>query len=165
MESSVNDNVKAFLFMLRQCEGTAGANGYRTVYDYEKVLQNLSDHPYYTGEWKGKRLSDSMCRNAGLKPPCYSTAAGAYQFLKGTWKALQQKLKLTDFSERSQDLAAIEKLRELGALDYILSGDLETAIDKASGTWASLPGNKAKQPQKTLAQATSYYKNAGGKLA
>lgn len=163
--ASINKNVQAFLAMIRVCEGTGGPDGYRTVFGYEKVLQDLSDHPAITGEWKGKRLSDQMCRNAGLGPGCKSTAAGAYQFIQPTWITMKIMLDLPDFSPESQDLAAIGMLRQVGALDLIVKGDFTAAVNKASGTWASLPGNMAKQPQKSLAQVTAFYKNAGGTIA
>lgn len=68
-----------------------------------------------------------------------SHAAGAYQFQPGTWEPIQKALNLPDFSPDSQDLAAVDKLRSLGATDKLLSDDLDGAIHAASGTWMGMP--------------------------
>ncbi|NDG04091.1 MAG: lysozyme, partial [Alphaproteobacteria bacterium] len=81
----------------------------------------------------------------GLNPPCFTTAAGGYQFIRPTWQRLRDRLGLEDFSPASQDAAAVELLREVGALDLIEQGDIEGAMKKASKAWASLPGSLAQQ--------------------
>lgn len=164
-DSLMNNNVKAFLKMIRFAEGTAGENGYRVVYSYEKVLQNLSDHPHTTGEWKGKVLSDTYCKNAGLGPGCKSTAAGAYQITITTWRNLKKTLSLPDFSPNSQDLAAIELIREKGALKDIESGKIEAAIYKVRKIWASIPGNSYGQPNKKLSDLLTVFRTSGGNFA
>ncbi|MCZ2393271.1 MAG: glycoside hydrolase family 104 protein [Chitinophagales bacterium] len=164
-DSSMNQNMKAFLWMIRFAEGTATANGYRITYAYEKVLNDLSDHPYITGEWKGKTLPDAYCKGAGLKSGCKSTAAGAYQITVSTWRPLKKALGLPDFSPHSQDLAAIELIRQKGAIKDIESGNIEKAISKVRHIWASLPGNTSGQPQQKLAALKTIYKTAGGNLA
>lgn len=161
MQAPKNNNVKAFLATLRYAEGTAGVNGYNTLYG-GALFTNLSDHPYLTGEWKGKVLSDAMCKGAGLGPVCKSTAAGAYQITSTTWKGIKAKLKLTDFSPASQDLAAIELIREKGALDDIEKGFFERAIPKVKKIWASLPGAGYNQPEKTLTALKTIYQQNGG---
>ena len=151
--------------MLRYAEGTSGVNGYRTVYGYEKVLTNLSDHPVATGEWKGKTLTNAQCAGAGLGAGCKSTAAGAYQFIYPTWKDLKSKLGLKDFSPWSQDLAATELLRKNGALALIEAGKLSEAIPKVRKIWASLPNSGYGQPTKNYLTLENIYKQAGGNLA
>lgn len=157
-------NVQAFLMMIRKCEGTSGNDGYRTVFG-GGLISNLADHPYNTGEWKGKTLSDTMCKNAGLGPGCKSTAAGAYQFIKPTWNGLKLKLALPDFSAASQDQAAIELIRSKNALTDIEFGRVKEAINKVRTIWASLPGAGYGQPEKSLLTAISYYSAAGGQMA
>lgn len=62
-----------------------------------------------------------------------STAAGAYQFTYPTWSEQGKSLGLQDFSPSSQDLAAVNKLRELGAIDDLMKNDdLDGAIFRAA---------------------------------
>jgi muramidase (phage lysozyme) len=68
-----------------------------------------------------------------------SHAAGAYQFQPGTWAPIQKALNLPDFSPDSQDLAAVDLLRQTGATDKLLSGDLDGAIFAASRQWSGMP--------------------------
>ncbi len=158
-------NLNAFLWMIRFSVGTDQPDGYRVVYGYETVLKDLSDHPIATGEWTGKRLPDEYCRRAGINPPCKSTAAGAYQFIYPTWKSLKSRLNLKDFSPQSQDLAAIQLIRESYALEDVQVGMFSFAVLKIRHIWPSLPGNTAGQPQRKLAELKDYYINKGGKLA
>lgn len=158
-------NVRAFLLVIRQAEGTAGASGYNTVFG-GGLISDLSDHPAITGEWKGARLSDSMCINAGFRPGCKSTAAGAYQFTKGTWVEMKLRISgLNSFSPENQDKAATHKINLLGALEDVKRGNFETAVQKCSGTWASLPGNNYKQNAKNIATLKNWYVKNGGQIA
>lgn len=159
-------NVRAFLETIARCEGTANQDDpYRVCYAYRHTIQSLADHPAITGEWKGETLSDKMCSAAGLGPGCVSTAAGKYQITRPTWKALKSRLGLPDFSPASQDAAAVELLREKGALDAIKRGDLVAAVAAARRTWASLPGAGYNQPERSLAWVQNQFTNAGGVLA
>lgn len=160
------DPLSAFLYMIRASEhvfprDVIDGDAYNIFYGGRK-FRNLSDHPVITGEMQPVKLSDSICINAGLKPGCVSTAAGAYQIIRPTWIRLKERLNLPDFSPASQDAAAIELLRESGALDAILDNDIETAIRKASKIWASLPGNTYKQAPKSLAYALDRYNEGLG---
>lgn len=142
-------DVNAFLYMIRSSEHrfpTDVVNGacYQIFYG-GKRFNDLSDHPVITGELAPVPLPDHMCRAAGLNPPCFTTAAGGYQFIRPTWQRLRDRLGLEDFSPASQDAAAVELLREVGALDLIEQGDIEGAMKKASKAWASLPGNQYQQ--------------------
>jgi muramidase (phage lysozyme) len=108
-----NDNVKAFLMMIRHAEGTAGANGYRTLFG-GKLFNDYAQHPRVKVPFRNT----------------YSTAAGAYQFLYSTWYRLSLKLGLKDFSPESQDKACIELIREKNALEDVKNGNFESAIKK-----------------------------------
>jgi lysozyme len=159
-------NIAAMLSMIRFAEGTAqSGDPYRVCYGYRHTVGNLADHPAITGEWKGERLSDSMCKNAGFGPGCVSTAAGAYQIIKPTWAKIKGALGLDDFGPNSQDSAAIELIRRRGALEDVKAGRIATAIDKCRNEWASLPGNYAKQGQRSLASLVDWYQQSGGYLA
>lgn len=111
---------------------------YRTVYGGKKVA-DLSWHP-------GIDVPIQQGPNAGKT----SSAAGRYQFLKGTWEDQAKKLGLKDFSPENQDIAAWD----LASSTYAsktgrdLLGDLRSndpAIHRGitaslAPVWTSLPG-------------------------
>jgi muramidase (phage lysozyme) len=159
-------NIAAFLGALRKAEGTDRAqNPYAVVYGYAQTLRNFDDHPAITGEWTGARLPDAMCRNAGFGPGCKSTAAGAYQIIKPTWISLRNALGLTSFDAASQDAAAVELIRRRAALEDVKAGRLAEAVHKCRQEWASLPGNNAKQGQRSIETLAGWYQQNGGTFA
>lgn len=159
-------NVSAFLEAIARAEGTAQrADPYRVCYGYRHTIISLKEHPAVSGEWKGERLSDEMCRAAGFGPGCVSTAAGKYQLIRPTWQALKTRLQLPDFGPASQDRAAIQLLKDSGALGAIEKGQFSFAVAAARKTWASLPGAGYAQPERSLSFLQTAYLNAGGTLA
>ncbi len=159
-------NVRAFLEAIARAEGTAGqADPYRVCYSYAWTIKSFSDHPAISGEWKGAPLSDAMCRAAGFNPGCVSTAAGKYQITKPTWSKLKTRLRLADFGPSSQDAAAVELLRESGALDFAKAGKVADAVTAARRIWASLPGAGYAQPERSLSWVQAQFTAAGGTLA
>jgi muramidase (phage lysozyme) len=107
-----------------------------------KVIRTAEGADYNTRVGGGK-FSD-LSKKPGQKvyiPSIkdYSSAEGAYQFLNKTWDSVSKKLGLKDFSPKSQDLAALELIKQKGALTDILNNNFETAVNKLSSTWASLP--------------------------
>ena len=147
-QAAQNNNVKAFLMMIRHCEGTDGPNGYRTLFG-GGLFDSYAKHP------------NKVVTKSGIS----STAAGAYQILYRFWTPLQLKLGLPDFSPNSQDLWAIETIRERGALDDVIAGRLDVAVGKVKNIWASLPGAGYGQPEKSFASVQQYYLGAGGAIA
>lgn len=159
-------NVAAYLDLIAWSEGTAGrGDGYRICYGYRHTIRDLSDHPAVTGEWKGEKLSDAMCKGAGLGPGCVSTAAGRYQLIRPTWLACKRALGLPDFSPTSQDAAAVYLIRQRGAIDDVRAGRVAEAVDKCRREWASLPGAGYGQGERKLSQLVAAYQDAGGVLA
>lgn len=159
-------NIAAFLAVIRQAEGTARApDPYRVCYGYAHTVRNMADHPAVTGEWLGERLSDAMCSNAGFGPGCKSTAAGAYQIIRPTWAKLRDRLGLQDFGPASQDAAAVELIRQRGGLEDVKAGRLLDAVHKCRAEWASLPGNYAKQGQRSPVELQAWFQQAGGTYA
>ena len=152
-ESMVNANVQAFLKTLRFAEGTAGVNGYKTLFG-GKLFNDFSKHPNVKGYFfnKAKNKQD------------YTTAAGAYQFIYPTWETLRKRLNLTDFSPASQDKGAIELIREKGALEDVREGRFTTAVSKVRLIWASLPGAGYQQPEKSLADLQKVFRSNGGTI-
>jgi len=155
-------NAAAFLAMISHSEGTdRSIDPYRVCYGYKHVIRDLSDHPVSTGEWKGEALF-----TLGKKyEHSISTAAGKYQLIHPTWVALKARLKLANFSGPAQDDAALELIKEHGALEAVNAGALEAAISLCVNIWASLPGSGSGQPETAFASLQNAYRVAGGLLA
>lgn len=140
-----DNNTQAFLSMIAWSEGTSGPDGYRTLFG-GGTFDSYADHP---------RIYVPF-RNTS------SSAAGRYQILARTWDSLQNKLHLPDFSPDSQDQAAIELIRQRGALNDVRAGRVSDAINKCAKVWASLPGAGYNQPERKLAALQQVYADAGG---
>jgi lysozyme len=69
---------------------------------------------------------------------------------------------LPDFSPASQDAAAIEYLKDLGALRLIKAGDFNGALQKAGRAWASLPTSTSGQPNRKASELIAIYQRNGG---
>lgn len=143
-----NPNVRKFLDLLSYTEGTQG-NGYYTAFGGGK-LANLNDHPRYLKTFKQTNGKTNK-----------TSAAGRYQFLRGTWDGLAKQYGLQDFSPRNQDLGAVALLAQNGALPHLLKGDFAKAVSKAGGTWASLPTSPHPQPTKSWNKVNDFL---GGKI-
>lgn len=158
-------NTAAFLAMIRKAEGTAGQNGYRTLFG-GALFDSYADHPRIAKQFRN-----------GNGQTLWTTAAGAYQFMavspiptggqtrSNTWDRIAAKLGLPDFSPASQDAAAVELIREAGALGDVRAGRFDQAVSKVKGIWASMPGAGYAQPEKSLDALRLAYLNAGGTLA
>ncbi|AVS76410.1 muramidase [Paracidovorax cattleyae] len=134
--------------MIAWAEGTTGDDGYRTLFGGGK-FDSFADHP---------RIYVPF-RNTS------SSAAGRYQILARTWDGLRAKLGLPDFGPDSQDAAALELIRERGALNDVDAGRVSAAIAKVAKVWASLPGAGYSQPERSLMALMGVYQQAGGNLA
>lgn len=150
--ANADRNTRAFLDMLAYSEGTAGPNGYRTLFG-GTMFDSFADHPRQSFQFtdkKGRTLR--------------TTAAGRYQFLIRTWDALAKQLNLPDFSPESQDRAALELVRQRGALRDVQAGRIQAAIAKCANIWASLPGAGYDQPERKLSSLLTTYAQAGGNI-
>lgn len=116
-----------------------------------------TESPGYDVIYGGRRVTD-LSQHPNIPVPITSgpnvgrnsTAAGRYQFLKGTWDEASSALGLKDFSAESQDRAAWW----LAQRDYRRSTGRDLSVDLQSpdpriragigtalrGTWTSLPG-------------------------
>lgn len=143
LEALLEDpNARAMLDLIARAEGTYGKgdNGYDVAFNNGKV-SSYDSHPNVARSFKqtnGKRNK--------------TTAAGRYQFINSTYKHHAEKLGLEDFSPRNQDIAALSIIKDSGALDDVLSGDLSTAVAKLGKQWASLPSSNYPQPKRTYAE-------------
>lgn len=145
-----NPRVRKFLDLIAHTEGTEG-NGYRTAFGGGR-LSSLNDHPRYSKTFKQKNGKTNK-----------TSAAGRYQFLRGTWDGLARQYGLKDFGPQSQDIAAVALLAQNGALGRILKGDMQGAVRKAGPTWASLPTAPASYSQPTKSWQT-VNRFLGGKI-
>ena len=151
------------LTLIAFAEGTDRApDPYRVCYGYRHTIVCLADHPAITGEWRGERLPDAMCRGAGLSPGCVSTAAGRYQLIRSTWSGIMKRLRLPDFGAESQDQAALYLIDQRGALADVHAGRVQTAIAKCRPEWASLPGAGYGQPERRISALMDAFQRAGG---
>ncbi len=150
-------NQTAFLDMISHSEGTSTI-GHKDGYDVivgstkSKIIRidSFDDHPRVTVQ---------------LSAALWSSAAGRYQIIFSTWARLKATLNLKDFSPAAQDAAAIQLLRECGALPLIDAGKITDAIDSCSKIWASLPGAGYSQHENTFSDLLYAYKQAGGVIS
>lgn len=135
-----NPNAQKYLRMIAQAEGTykdASSDPYRVAFG-GSTFDDLSKHPKVLRDF---RQTDGKANK--------TSAAGAYQFLGGTWDDVAGKLGLQDFGPRSQDLGALELIRRAGALDDVLNGRFDQAVKKTGSVWASLPSSPYAQPRRS----------------
>ena len=129
----------------------------------------LGGKPGYNVMFGGGKFSDlSRHPDRVVRTPRYSSAAaGAYQFLPGTWGEVKNKLGLTDFGPQSQDLGMLQKVRQrlmpIGGLAAITkAGTLTPEIQAAlAPEWASFPTQSGSsyygQPVKKAAQIQQFF--------
>jgi muramidase (phage lysozyme) len=146
-EALRSPNVRAFLRAIRLGEGTSDDNGYMRIVGGGNI-DTFDDHPR-------KRVWIERYK-------VWSTAAGAYQFLAGTWDEMAAQYGLPDFSPQSQDIAAVGLLIRRKALDDILAGRVESAIAKCRQEWASLPGSPYGQRTESMEAVLDEYTKHGG---
>lgn len=158
------DNIQAFLWMIRFAEGTAYDKGYQAQwpsreFDVSKpVKEDGSPNPAYQFKDHPREV-----RTANGIP---SSAAGAYQFLYKTWVWCKKQLQLTDFGPANQDKAALLLLSMNNSLENIKKGNFAQALYQNRKTWASLPGaNYPGQGMRSYSKLVQVYRSAGGKLA
>ena len=147
----MSPNLKAFLDMIAVSEGTAGKgdDGYNVIVG-GALFESYDDHP--------RKL-------VWLRPGLASTAAGRYQLLSRYYDAYKKQLNLPNFSPLSQDLIAVQQIKERGASQDIVKGYITVAIDKVKNIWASLPGAGYNQHENKVDKLNTAYKNAGGTVA
>lgn len=156
MMPELNKQRKAFLDMLAWSEGTDKPGQPTKNHGYDVIVggslfSNYADHP---------RKLVSLPK-LGIK----STAAGRYQLLAKWWDAYRKQLGLKDFSPESQDLVALQQIKERGALTLIDEGDIRQAIDRCSNIWASLPGAGYGQFEHKVDNLLAKFKAASGFVA
>lgn len=155
----MTDNEQAFLDMIAACEGTDSDYGYRALFGFTPANGRVFDNGYATHP----NIRVPYTNLDGVQT--YSTAAGRYQIIHMTYLDLQAKLGTVDFSPETQDAMALRLISDAGALGDVDAGNLQSAIDKTAGIWASLPASHYPQPRRTYEFAEAAYTNNGGTLA
>lgn len=147
--TGLHPNVSRFLDLIAFSEGTSAVkgsdDGYNVLYGRD-LFEGYADHPrkLITLPIGGKRVT--------------SSAAGRYQFLARTWDEVVKHYGFKGrFTPEAQDLAAVKKLTERGALKLIEAGDIEAAIFKCSNEWASFPGNNYGQNPHRLEKLLEWF--------
>ena len=134
---------------IRFAEGTSGPKGYQTMFG-GGTFQDMSRHP------------DKVVRSGGYA----SAAAGAYQFLPGTWQSQASRLGLKGFGPEEQDIAALglarNRLMGIGGLATVEKEGLSQRVAAAlSPEWASFPTETGRsyygQPVKSLSKLQEVY--------
>ncbi|MCC8385323.1 lysozyme [Photorhabdus laumondii subsp. laumondii] len=140
-------NVRDYLDAIAAAEGTDKypGGGYNTKFGGGQFY-GYADHP---------RQLMSFTQSDGKQNQ--TSAAGRYQFTRGTWDEVAGTLGLTDFSPRNQDLAAIYLIKKRGQLDNVVAGDFNSATSALGKEWASLPSSNYAQPTRSYDEMESYY--------
>ena len=152
--------VRAFMRMIRVCEGTTGEQGYERLFGGESFItdyhKTFATHPQIKITRTNKKTGKVYI----------SSAAGAYQIMGYTWEDRSTafwrgKYGIADFSPQSQDLLCVvilkEKVRD-NALNMIAQGNIKEAIENScSYEWASLPPGRHGQPIKSLSECLRVY--------
>lgn len=146
-------NVRALLAVIRRGEGTADSKGYARLVGGGE-FDSFADHPRIVkaGTFKNGKA-------------WRSTAAGAYQFIVGTWDETARIMGLPDFSPASQDRGAVGRIAARGALEDTKAGRFDAAMQKIASEWASMPGSPYGQPVISLATARAVFASSGGSFA
>jgi len=133
--------------VIRFAEGTAGGQGYNTMFTGSQFSDNGS-HP----------------RQINTSGEYRSDAAGAYQFLSTTWDGAAKALGLKDFSPESQEKAGryLTQQRQVNPDQiYKTKEEFAQALAKLSPEWASLPNQYGVsyygQPVKKLDELWNIY--------
>ncbi|MGL5059907.1 MAG: peptidoglycan DD-metalloendopeptidase family protein [Microcoleus sp.] len=151
--AGMHPNIAACLEMIRDGEGTSGDRGFTTMFTGAQFTAPPWRHPRQI-QSGGGRSSD---------------AAGAWQFLSPTWDGVAAKLKLPDFSPRSQALGAEQLIKDRGVYDAVVRGDLKAALIQLSWEWASLPigpgqSGRYGQPNHTYEQVIGLFEQSKRQL-
>jgi lysozyme len=138
---------QALLNTIRYAEGTwkhGSREGYHILYGGGR-FQSLARHPEIVVV---KRYT--------------SAAAGAYQFLPGTWKEAASRLRLSSFRPEQQDQAALFLVDRRGVLDAIdREGLTPRVMAVLAREWASFPALNGRsaygQPVKSATELQRFY--------
>lgn len=149
-----NANIQAALKTIRHCEGTSAADGYNYLF---------GSSPHNTLRFTDMSTHPNISRPFGKDN--HSTAAGAYQFLFGTYQHLSDRYGIEGFDAATQDLLCVALFDQINVLGKIINGYfMTTTVQEAmGGQWASFPLSKYGQPTHSLSEVELTYVSNGGK--
>lgn len=163
VEQTGDIHLCAFLDMISWSEGTCNTlhsltkmEGYDVIVtgsDGPEIFSDFSSHPFSGGR-APKHITGSL----------FSSASGRYQFLRTHWEHYRNQLKLPDFGPLSQDLWAIQLIRERRALSDIKELRIREAISRTANIWASFPSAGYGQPEHKMDQLLVVFDTALNKL-
>jgi muramidase (phage lysozyme) len=152
------DAMHPLLQLIRRYESD---NRYNVVFG-GGLFSDLSIHPFATraadgrdGEYTRRGIAPARIA-VGTNRGRTSTAAGAYQFIVGTWRRLARAHGIQGFDQAAQDALALAYLRERGALRLYAAGDLEGSIRAAARAWTSLPSSSTGESRLNMAAAVDF---------
>ncbi len=137
-------NIQAWGHVLRQGESNQTDRAYAMV-NGAHDLTDFSDHPY-----------------RGLSTLHGGHASGAYQAIPSTWEDFQKDCGPTDFGKDSQDLFMVWATNRRKALDDVVKGQLNSAVEKCRQEWTSLPGAAENAGHYTMAKLRQVFAEFGG---
>ncbi|RSZ55558.1 glycoside hydrolase family 104 protein [Massilia atriviolacea] len=122
-------NIRAFLRAMCHCLGGG-------VDFLDGAIRGRRNDPW--------RFTDfSTHPGAGHNGRC--TAAGLYRITREVWQEVGARMDLSDFGAETQELIAVEVLRQLGVLGNIQAGDIDATLQAAAASWPGLPKTPASQ--------------------
>lgn len=152
-----NENVQRCLGMISRSEGT---NGNYDVMVFGTVISS-PNFPQLIGKKDVRIPSYERYPNilVAVNSKLKSSAAGKYQILRATYASSAASMNIRDFSPHSQDLLAVELIRNRGAIPFILKGDIEGALTKTTlnKEWASLSGAGYGQHENKLKDLIAWF--------
>lgn len=151
-EGAVGNYQKALHDSIAWAEGTRNysEDGYDVMFSF-KIMNSCNKHP-------------NQCLKFGSS--C-STAAGRYQFLKGTWDSVKSANSLPNFEPESQEVGAkylVGTVRHVTVPQgrAMTASEFSNAMSKLSWEWASLPPGRYGQPNKSSSQMRNFYCSLAG---
>jgi muramidase (phage lysozyme) len=151
-QGAVGNYQKALHDVIAWAEGTRNysEDGYDVMFSF-RLMDRCNVHP-------------NRCIAFGST--C-STAAGRYQFLKGTWDSVRSANGLPNFEPESQEIGArylVSTVRHVTVPQSrpMTASEFSNAMSKLSWEWASLPPGRYGQPNRTASQMRSMYCSLAG---
>jgi len=163
----MSPNLRAFLDMIAYSELgpdilAQSDNGYDVLVGSTPndvhLFDSYADHPR-------ERVKLTVKANDGTRMQVESTAAGRYQILARYFDHYRMALGLPDFGPESQDLIALQLIRECSATGDIVEGRFDKAMTKCASRWASLPMAGYGQHENDPADLRAAYVAAGGQVS
>jgi len=151
-DGAVGGYQKALHDAIAWAEGTRNhsEDGYDVMFSFE-IMDSCNRHP-------------NRCIAYGNT--C-STAAGRYQFLKGTWDSVKSANGLSNFEPENQEIGAKYLMNSVRHVTVpqnrpMTASEFSNAMSKLSYEWASLPPGRYGQPVKSASQMRSMYCSLAG---